>query len=87
MAKVTMTITDFADNSIGVTIEADPPMPLTGGELDSTDDRCTPAMAAAVLAANVLGRIGEGDFSMFAAESAREAETIMKVTRMRGGQG
>jgi hypothetical protein len=87
MAKVTMTITDLADNSLGITIEADPPMPLTNGELDSTDSDCTPAMAAAVLAANVLGRMGDGDFSMFAAESAREAETIMKVTRMRGGQG
>jgi hypothetical protein len=39
MAKVTMTITDLADNSLGITIEADPPMPLTNGELDSTDDR------------------------------------------------
>lgn len=76
MAKVTMTITDLPDQNLGITISAEPPMPLTNGELDTTDDAATPAMAAAIIAANVLGDVGSGDFSFFSAEKEAQARAI-----------
>jgi hypothetical protein len=91
MAKVTMTLTDAVrpngDNHIEISIESTPPLPLDGQRgLDAEDPSCTAAMAAAVLAANVVGQMADGDFSAFSVESRAEAEAIHAATR-RGGQG
>lgn len=81
MAKVTMTLRDRrlpnGDNRVEIVIESDPPMPLNSNQgLDADDPDATPAMGAAILAANVVGQMADGDFSAFTAESRAEAEAI-----------
>lgn len=81
MAKVTMTLRDKrlpnGDNHVEVTIESNPPLPIGSDHgIDANDPSCTAAMAAAVLAANVVGQMSDGNFSAFTAESRAEAEAI-----------
>lgn len=88
MAKVTITLRDRklfnGDDHIDITIEAKPPLPIDGNQgLDADDPSATPAMAAAVLAANVVGQMADGNFSAFTAESQAEAEAIMTAVRRR----
>lgn len=92
MAKVTMTLRDKrlpnGDNHVEVTIESNPPLPIGSDHgIDANDPSCTAAMAAAVLAANVIGQMASGDFSAFAVESRAEAQAIHAATTTRRNQG
>lgn len=88
MAKVTMTLRDRTlpngENRVEISIESNPPMPLDRERgLDAEDPAATAAMVTAVLAANVVGQMADGDFSAFTAESRAEAEAIHAAVNRR----
>lgn len=78
MAKVTLHVEDD-DGGLVIYMESDPPLPLNGTVPDIHHRDFSPAMAAAYLAVQYIGEMGQGDLTTITAQTLTEGRA--KVER------